>query len=139
MKAKWEPNKRKPIREFKTKKNYSGEASPYWDFMLSHQPSYHDGDPKEDLLANPDSLSDEETLYNRPLSDDGDLRIEAVQQTLPKLSPQQRRLVELCGVEGYAVKIAAEMMGISNSTAHTLLDRARKTIRRKYNNLKASE
>lgn len=139
MKPKWEPNKRKPIREITTKKNYSGEASPYWDFMAAHQTSEHDGNPNEDVLANPDLLSDEETLHDRPISDDGDIRLQAIRETMAKLSSQQRRLVELCGIEGYSVSRAAELMNIKDSTAHSFLNRARKTIERKYKALKAAD
>lgn len=135
MKRKQDPQKRKHIREVKTHKNYNGEASPYWDFMGSHQWSADEGDVVEDTLANPDVLSDENVLHTRPLSDAGEIQLTAVQEVLPLLSPRQQEALRLCGYLGYTLEAGALSMNISIRALRTLLNRARKAIQRRYRTL----
>ncbi len=130
MKIKREPNKRKPIREVDGRKDYSGEASPYWDFINNHQRLTDEGNPVEDTLANPDVLSEDESLYTRPISEDGERQLEAIRET--ELSPQQQKVVHLCGELGYTLEMAARVLNIEVRTVRTLLKRAVTKIRLTY-------
>lgn len=136
MKIKREPSKRKPIREVKVNRNYSGEASAYWDFLGAVQHPNEEGMPAEDVLANPDVLSDENTLFGRELTEEGELRLEAIREAWASLSPQQKKAVELCGLNGCTAKVAAEQLGIKETTVKDCLKRAREKIKRTYNRLK---
>lgn len=135
-----EPKKRKPIREVETKKDYSGEASPYWDFMIEHQ-DVRGADMKiqEDPLANPDVFSEETSMYHRPLSSDGEVRLQAIQETLEGLSEQQKKILHLCGNLGYTMEAAATAMKVTLATVQSQLTRARQKVQRRYDKLKTSD
>jgi RNA polymerase sigma factor (sigma-70 family) len=132
MKIKREPNKRKPIREIQTRKNFSGEASPYWDHIMNRQRQTDEGNPVEDTLANPDVLSETETLHGRPLTERGELQYEVLQEVLPTLTDRQREAIRLCGLEGLAEEKAASILGIKRRTLRTMLTRIRAKIKRVY-------
>ena len=127
MKETYTPRKRKPISEVRTKKNYSGEASPYWDFAREHQD--YEGNPMEDILANPDALSEDDTLYGRPLTVVGEMQLSAIRETLPKLSPRERQVVLMCT---RTVDEISYDMGISPRTVRMLLERAKLKIDKCY-------
>lgn len=132
MKIKHEPRKRKPIREIETRKNFSGEQSPYWDFIANHQRQTDEGNPIEDTLANPDMLSEDEGLHNRPLSEEGELRLRVINETIKDLSPQQQKVIELCGFNGMSLNEAAVQLGVKKATVQALLARAKQKIMRSY-------
>lgn len=132
MKEKLEVKKSKSVKERLTKKNYSGEASPYWDFLAQTRHKNESGELTEHVLANPDVLSEEESLYNRPLGDDDELRLRVVKEAITKLSSQQQRALQLCGFEGLTLREAAVEMGVSLATVQVLLRRAKKMIQRMY-------
>jgi RNA polymerase sigma factor (sigma-70 family) len=135
-----EPQKRKPIKEVDAKKNYSGEASPYWDFIADSQDqSSKENKINEDPLANPDVYSEEETLYARPLSADGEIRLQAIQETLADLTERQREILHLCGNLGLTEEAAAERLKITRDNVHMQLVRARAKVQQRYDKLKAKE
>lgn len=136
MKTKREPAKRKPIREIQISRSYSGEASPYWSFLGAVQHPNAEGMPTEDILANPDVLSDEEGLFTRELSEEGELRLQAIKDAFGSLSPQQKKAVELCGVNGLTTLAASLRMGVKETTVKDCLKRAREKIQRTYDRLK---
>lgn len=140
---------KKRIHEIDAEKNYSGEASPYWDFMAQHH-DIHDKvvDGNEDPIANPDVLSEEKALYNRPLSERGQLMLQAVQEAMIDLTVQQQAIVRLMheGVwsekEGqlvYTEQAVAQALGIARQTVNTILTRVKTKVRRKYEILKAAK
>lgn len=141
MKRKYEPQKRKPISEKVTKKNYSGEKSPYWDFVnnrtskLNHTPSDSQVRVIEDALANPDILSDDFAMYRRSLTECGELQLEAIETVLPTLTEQQQKAIELCGKNGHTEEMAATILGIKRRTLRTILARVRVKIKREYDRL----
>lgn len=126
--------RKKSIKEIETKKNYSGEASPYWeDVMRRAQRDAGDGTHiAEDPIANPDVLSEDDHMYHRPLDPEGEFKFKVIREIVPTLSPQQQRLLHMCGMEGQTVKDAAKKLGITPSTAQVFLQRARETITRIY-------
>ncbi len=128
---------RKGIREIETKTNYSGERSPYWEFLSNHQRFDADGQLQEDAIANPDTLSEDDHIYHQPLNDEGEFKFKAVREIISTLSPQQQRLLNLCGMEGQSIKDAAKELGIKPSTAQVFLQRAREKIIRHYQKRKA--
>lgn len=138
-KKKWEVQKRKPIRDVPTDKDFSGEASPYWDFMAEHQDALaNNGKVQEDPLANPDVFSEEHSLYNRPISEEGEVRLQAIHETMPELSASQRKVLHLCADLGYTMERAAEEMRVTVATVQTLLTRARRKVMRRYDKLKTA-
>lgn len=140
---KYEPRKRKPIREINTGKNHSGEQSPYWNFMaaITQKHSQGDGtnDIMEDPLANPDSLSEEDSLYNRPLTEVGKLQKQAVEETIEKLSARERTVFDLCADQNVTLEAAAEQMGVTLATVQTLLTRVRNKMKRRFEQLLKAE
>lgn len=131
MKKSYEPKKRKPIDEITTKKKYSGEASPYWDFIKGRQ-RQSEGNPVEESIANPDVLAETDSLYNRPLTEVGNIQLEAIQEALPKLSQRQQDVLKLRGFEGYTEEETAMHLEISRLAVRNHLQRARNTINKIY-------
>lgn len=126
---------KKSLREIETKKNYSGEASPYWEFMekRAQASQVDEGSPIEDSIANPDVLSEDDHLYHRPLSEDGEFKFNLIREVMKELSPQQQIVLQLCGFDGLTLKEAAKEMGLKIPTVQVFLDRAREQIQRRYN------
>lgn len=139
---KFEPRKRKPIREIETRKKYDGESSPYWDFMQDKAARSGEALTNEfieDTLANPDRLSEDESLYNRPLTEVGKIQIEAVKETLSSLSARERTIFETVAAEGRTLAYTSGLLGISISTVQTVLNRVRSKIKRRFDALMAAE
>jgi DNA-binding CsgD family transcriptional regulator len=140
---------KKRIHEVPTNKNYSGEASPYWDHMLEIG-DVRNAEMKvqEDPLANPDMVSDEVTPYTRALSERGKLMLQAVQEAMVDLTPQQQAIVRLMhegvwseneGQRLYTEQAIAVTLGIARSTVNTILTRVKAKIRRRYEILKTTK
>jgi len=125
---------KKSIREIQTNINYSGERSPYWDFLSSHQHLDADGQMQEDSVANPDMLSENDCTFKKSFDEEKEFRIQIVKEIIPMLSTQQQKLLNLCGVEGLSLKDAAKKLNITSSTAQVFLQRARGKILRYYTN-----
>jgi len=123
---------KKSIREIETKKNYNGEASPYRDFMNAQQSYLTDGEVEENALANPDMLSEDDNIFRRPLSDLGKFQLEVIQEAVKDLSPQQQRVLYLCGQLGKSQTEAAKELGIDKSAVCKLLQRIQRIIRNRY-------
>jgi RNA polymerase sigma factor (sigma-70 family) len=123
---------KKSIREIETKKNYNGEASPYRDFMNAQQSYLSDGDTEENALANPDMLSEDDNIYRRPLSDLGKFQLEVIQETVKDLSPQQQRVLYLCGQCGLTQKETARELGITQASVNEILQRVRRIISERF-------
>lgn len=132
MNKKQEPNKHKSIKEINTTKKYNGESSPYWDFIARKGSHGEDGELVEHTLANPDNLSSDNNLYDRAMSEEGELRLRIIKETMDSLSPQQQKVLRLCGFEGLTMKAAANQLGIKLATVQVLLQRAREKIKQKY-------
>lgn len=132
MRSKQEVHKSKSVKEIGTNINYSGERSPYWDFLRKKRFKSENGEITEHVLANPDVLADDENLYGQPLSEDDELRLRVIRETIEQLSPQQKKAVELCGMDGLTLKEAAEQMGVKLATVQVLLKRAGLKIKKNY-------
>lgn len=141
---------KKRIHEVSTEKNYSGEASPYWDHMHNDSRAQGDGmdDKQEDAFANPDVMSEENCVTHRPLTEVGKLMLQAVQEATVDMTPQQQSIVRLMheGVwsekEGqllYTEQAIAEALGIARQTVNTILLRVKAKVRRRYEILKATK
>lgn len=138
---KYTPSKRKPIRDLHFKKNFSGEQSPYWQYMASVTAKRAEGtnDVLEDPLANPDVLSEEDSLYNRPLTEVGELQKQAVEETINKLSARERMVFDLCADQGMTEQATAEQMGITRRAVQTFLTRIRMKMKRRFEQLLLEE
>ncbi len=130
MRKHYEPKKRKPIEEITVKKDYSGEASPYWDFIGSHQPQSAEGNPTEDTLANPDVLDADASLYNRPLTDLGRLQMEAINDAMVDLTARQKQVMYMRGPEGFTEEDTARELGISRLAVRNHMARCREAIKK---------
>lgn len=123
---------KKSIREIQVKKDYSGEASPYRDYMNSGHSYLNDGDVEENAIANPDMLSEDANVFHRPLSGLGQFQLEVVQAVVKSLSPQQQRVLYLCGQMGMKQTLVAKELGISQASVNEMLQRIRKIIKRQF-------
>lgn len=138
------PYKSKSIKSKNTDKHYSGEESPYWNFMeaIKRKNSGHGQDGNhvpEDPLANPDNLAETDSLYHRPLTEIGQLQLAAIKDVMRELSPQQKQVLQLCGFEGQTLQSAAATLGIKLATVQTFLERARRKIKVRYQELLKEE
>lgn len=141
---KYEPRKRKPIREITSKKSFNGERSPYWQFMDSvtvrrarEGAGVHE--IMEDPLANPDVLSEEDSLYNRPLTEVGELQKQAIEETVASLSDKERVVFEQIAQEGKTLAFTAGLLDVSISTVQTSLTRIRTKMKRRFEQLLKAE
>lgn len=132
-------SKRKITRVITTRKSYSGEQSPYWDFLQKTQLSdakTGSGEFSEPVEANPDALPEDATLWSRELSDEAQFRLDIIQEGMALLSEQQRRIVYYCGIKGMSLEKVAKKLGIQKGTAQKLLERARTKIEKLYKSRK---
>ena len=134
-----QPKFRKRIKEIETKDMYSGERSPYWDWIGSHQRPDEEGQVREDPFANPDVLSEDDHMYHKPLSPENELKFQVIRQAMAVLSPQQRQVLQLCGVEGMTLKEAASTLGIGLTSVQEHLEQAKAKIIRIYQREKLKE
>ena len=129
---------KKSLREIESRINYSGERSPYWDFLSSHQRFDAEGQMQEDSIANPDVLSEEDTLFKNDsrMKEEKDLKLRVIQEVIPTLSPQQKLVLQLCGFNGATLKEAAKELKIKIPTVQVFLNRIREKILKRYTELK---
>jgi hypothetical protein len=66
---------RRRIKEIQTKDVYSGERSPYWEFAQAHQRTEEDGTVTEDVFANPDMLSEDDTVFHPRMTAEGEFKL----------------------------------------------------------------
>ncbi len=140
MKEKYLPPKRKNIRIIDSKKKYSSEESPYWEFMNSHRrgESGVDSDVHmiEDMDGNPDAhFSEDQHMYASKLTEEAELRLRAINEVLTTLPQQQQTAVRLCA-DGNTLEIVAEQMGLKVRTVRTLIQRAQAKAIKRYEWLK---
>ena len=129
--------KRKSIvKDKQYKKDYSGESSPYDDYMKSIVciKNGHHGvkEYSEQKEANPDVLSEMDSLYAHEVYLDPE-QVEMVEKTWPLLTSKQQQALTLVGLEGKTFENAAAIMGVARSNVFQLVDRARKIIKKNGN------
>ena len=139
MAKKYYKSPKKSIREIDTNKTHSGESSPYWNFLNTNQHADEDGRPEENVFSNPDLMSEDDSLYHRPLSEDGAFQLEVVQEVTKELSKTQQRVLYLCGQLGRTQQEAARELGISHQAVNEVLQRVRRRIQTRYNELLRKE
>ena len=123
-------------------------AMQYWEHIFSTQDTTGEGmGIVEDPLANPDVLEDQGSMYSRPLTVEGELMMQAVHETIAKLSPQQQAILQLTfdgvwseelGQRVHTEQAIADFLKISRSTVQTLMRRVKTKIRRRYEILKTT-
>lgn len=131
---------RKRIQEVQTKDKYKGEASPYWNYVRAHsRGSQAPNDSRiefiEDRYANPDLLAEEDNIFHHELSPAAQLRLDAIKEGLPQLTAKQRKVVYLCGVKDYSLAETAKIVGISRGGVQSVLNHARRKIKKIYSRL----
>lgn len=130
---------RKRIDEIQTRDKYSGEKSPYWDFMREHQRHDEDGTIVEDVFANPDMLSEDDRMYHPRLNAESEFKLRVIQRALKDLSPQQRQVLQLCGIEGMDLESAAKQLKLKVGTVQYYLEEAQSKILKRYKREKLLE
>lgn len=103
------------------KKNYSGESSPYWEWMNKHTRSYDDGDISEFPEANPDVLAEKE---NNVDTSRHKLIDKFVRLLVNNLSDKERLVTLLLQKEMTEREIAIQLR-VSNSTVQEYKTRIR--------------
>jgi hypothetical protein len=71
----WDRPKVERADEYISHIDFTGERSPYWDWVSKKAPINSDGEPDELSIANPDSVSDEDPSGFAYLADDLDKTI----------------------------------------------------------------
>lgn len=120
-------------RVIRTRKKYSGESSPYWDWINNEANKNAGGKGRqfrdnvnETPLANPDVMAESEGLKYQ--TDEATREIaELIREAMTELSPQERRAVELMA-EGKSFRDAAKKMNANLSTFRNYIMRARKKV-----------
>lgn len=129
---------KKPIREIEIRGNFSGERSPYWEFVKAHQFADEDGQVREEAIANPDVLSEDDNVFRSPVDpEERAFKLKVVQEIIPTLSKQQQKLLILCGPRGKSIDKAAQELHITKRTAQVFLERAREKLIRGYQSRRA--
>jgi DNA-binding CsgD family transcriptional regulator len=118
------------------KDQYKGEKSPYWDWMQNHASIEGDMGLIEPPNANPDVLSEDDSLYHRPLSERGELQLEVIQETAKILTDTQKRVLYFCGQMGLSYEEAAKKLGVSPQAVGQTLRRVQRIIQENYQKAK---
>lgn len=147
IKKERDPSLHKRIKEIDAEQSFAGETSPYWQHLFENQASSgEDGHVREDALSNPDVLSDEKDIYNRPLSPEGEIQMQAIHEAMADCTPQQQKILTLAltgawsekeGQRVYTEQAIADELGVGRTTVQDALIRLRKKIKRRYEMLKA--
>lgn len=130
---------KKRITEVDVRGSGGGENSLYWDFSNAHCSLSSEGNIEENIFANPDVFTEDDHPYHRPLSARGELQFQAIQETIKDLSPQQQRVLYLCGQLGKSQNEAAKELGVHPPAVCKILKRIQKIIQAKYVRLAEQE
>jgi RNA polymerase sigma factor (sigma-70 family) len=117
--------------ERNTHQSYSGEKSPYWEWVSTQMGAGRqiEADPRED----------QSPFAREELSREQRIRIMAIQSTWEHLTAEQRQVVWLIGVQELSFAQAAEKLGKTKAAIQGLLDRARKQIQKTLENQTVDE
>lgn len=115
------------IKDKETKDIYSGEASPYREWLDDKGDYNQDHEALEPKEANPDILGESEGLYYLR-TDLNEEQMEQFKKALPLLSDKQKLVLQMVGYEGKTLENTAAILGISKGNVADLLNRARKII-----------
>lgn len=130
---------KKSIREVDTGKNHSGESSPYWNFLETKRRTDAETWGEENVFANPDLMSEDDSLYHRPLSAEGELQLQIIQDVTKELSIPQQRVLYLCGQLGMSQTEAAKELKVSHQAVNEVLRRVQQYIRKRYEEITKGE
>jgi len=115
------------MREIRVRKDYAGtEQSPYREWVERHYHLESDGDPLEPVEANPDVLPEEAGLWHVSPCEDG--RMEMVKAVFKTLSPAQKKILVMIGLEGKTFENVAQTLGVSKGTVQKTMERIRKKM-----------
>lgn len=109
------------IKEIDTKP-FTGNKSPYWNWVHSMGLTGSEGEIREFAEANPDILADTEP-QKTPDVDTRALMLEALKRA--KLSKQEQNVLSCVGMQGLTEEQAAKHLGISRRNLRKCLLRAK--------------
>ncbi len=130
MKRKY--SQKKSIREITTRKKYNGEASPYWDFTNNHKRFDTDNQVREDSIANPDMLSEDDNIFKSFTDENRSLKLQAINEIVLNLSPRQRQVFNLCVVKRWTLKKTGYMLYLTIPTVQSYLNLVREKTKKRY-------
>lgn len=117
-------------------------AQKYWEFVGS---AAEDGEAgPEDPLANPDVLPSDDNVFERPLTERGELQFEAILQAFRTLTKRQQLVLQLMfdgiwdeerGERDYSQEAIAEELGITHQAVTSNLNFIRIKVQRSYEKL----
>jgi len=118
----------------RTKDVYSGEQSPYWNDLnrTAGERNARSGELQEPKRANPDAMSEDESLYHRPVAGVDEFKLEVIKDTISKLTTRQQQILQLHGYDGYTIKETAKELGLDESTVKSALEQIRLKILKCY-------
>lgn len=123
------PDKQKDYDTKETNVSYSGEKSPYWDWVDRYAPRSNDGERVELPNANPDVLSDDSSFWNLDEEENAENRkafLQKFAKLFNRLTRRQREIMFALELHKTQKK-AAEVLGISQKVVSTTL----KTVQKK--------
>ncbi len=124
MSKKPQTKKRADTKERQFHKDYAGtEASPYREWLDTRGIYGNESDSREPKEANPDNLSEEQSLYYQAQSEDP--RLEIIQAVEKTLTDRQKEILRMCGNEGRTMENTAAILKISKGTVQKTLERIR--------------
>jgi DNA-directed RNA polymerase specialized sigma24 family protein len=127
------------LRVIETKCKYSGERSPYWDFLNAKQNTTDDGILQEQPRNNPDVLDERESVFFSSLGALQEHQLEIVQEVTQELSEVQRKVLYFYGQLGWTEQETADELGITQQAVHDVLQRIRRRIQTRYNEIKQKD
>lgn len=125
-------SQKKSIREIDARKSFSGEASPYWDHTINHQRLDRDGQLQEDSIANPDVLLEQDNVFNLYEDENKPIKLQAIKEGMDLLSPQQKQVLQYCGLKGWTLKKTGHKLKLTIPTVQSYLDIVREKINKRY-------
>lgn len=115
------PQERDVIR---AKANYSGEKSPYQEWLVEQKNFGREHGLMEPVRANPDHLSEDQAAW--PNNDSRRELLDRFDKIWTSLTAKQKRILTLVGIQGKTFEEAAAILGVHVSTVQVVISRIQK-------------
>lgn len=106
---------------------YSGEVSPYRDWLDEKGDYNQEHEAEEPIEANPDRLTENDSLYTHEVFLDPE-QVQAVERAWPYLTKKQQQVLEMVGLEGKTLENAGAILGITKQGVFKILNKTRLII-----------
>lgn len=132
-------NRGKNIDEIETSQSYSGERSPYWDFLQNQSRQNAKGGLLEDREGNLDVLPESASPWNFEMTDEAELRLSVIRDVETGLTSVQRRVLDLSIQENMTTEKVAAQLNMTRLAVRTIIGRINKEVVRKLEARRQSE